>query len=165
MTYKSQYDMTTEFHKAFNITAPDKPTLLSEQQVINRSSWVCEEVIELLHATAGNDEKFSAMYDELLYRMYETYEKQRKKEYPSDVLTAQVDANVDQLYFINGNFTEMGIDPAPLFDIVHQANMAKLFPDGLPHYNEAGKVVKPPNWQAPEIFLEEEIQRQIKAAQ
>jgi predicted HAD superfamily Cof-like phosphohydrolase len=161
----TQYEMTTEFHKAFNITAPDKPTILSDRQVINRSSWVCEEVIELLHATAGNDIKFSEMYDELIYKMYETYQRQLKKEYPKDVLTAQVDANVDQLYFVNGNFTEMGIDPKELFKIVHKANMDKIFPDGLPHYSEVGKVIKPDGWVAPEKMLEEEIQRQIQSAQ
>ncbi len=165
MPNKSQYDMTTEFHKAFNLTAPDKPTILTEKQVINRSTWICEEVIELIHATAQNDETFREMYLQLLVNMNGTYNRQLEKEYPEDVMTAQVDANLDIIYFGNGNFTEMCVDPEEPFRIVHGANMGKLWPDGLPHYNEAGKVIKPPSWVAPEPFLETEIRRQIKAAQ
>lgn len=32
----------------------------------------------------------------------------------------------------------MSIDPEPLFGIVQKANMPKLWPDGLSHYDEDG---------------------------
>jgi predicted HAD superfamily Cof-like phosphohydrolase len=158
--YKTHFQMTTEFHKAFNCPAPDKPTILTEQQVINRASWIAEEVIELLYASSRDNEHFAQMYLTLCENMGKTYSKQLEKERDEDVLTAQADAFVDILYFGNGGFTELGIDPNPLFNIVHAANMAKLWDDGKPHYNEVGKVVKPPNWQAPEPKLKREIERQ-----
>ncbi|OPH61898.1 hypothetical protein BC351_01255 [Paenibacillus ferrarius] len=161
----THYEMTTEFHKAFNLAAPNKPTILSKDQVINRSTWVCEEVIELIHATAQSDEAFKEMYAQLLANMKNTYERQLEKKYPEDVMTAQVDANLDIIYFGNGNFTEMGVDPEEPYKIVHGANMGKLWEDGKPRYNEFGKVMKPPTWQPPEPFLEAEIQRQIESAQ
>jgi predicted HAD superfamily Cof-like phosphohydrolase len=43
----------------------------------------------------------------------------------------------------------MGVKPEKLFDIVHEANMSKLWPDGTPHYNDEGKTIKPPNWIDP----------------
>ena len=37
-----------------------------------------------------------------------------------------------------------------MFDIVQKANMAKLWPDGKPHYNpKDGKVIKPDGWEDP----------------
>ena len=47
----------------------------------------------------------------------------------------QVDALTDILYFTYGSFSLLGVDPTNIFDIVHQANMGKLFPDGQPHYH------------------------------
>lgn len=59
----------------------------------------------------------------------------------------------------------MGIDPDPIFSIVHQANMGKVFPDGKPRYRKTdGKVMKPASWEkdfAPEPKIRAEIERQI----
>ncbi|MEM5948342.1 HAD family hydrolase [Spirochaetia bacterium 38H-sp] len=73
----------------------------------------------------------------------------------------QADAMIDLIYFALGTLVEMGVEPQPLFDIVHKANMDKLWPDGKPHYNEDGKTVKPAGWLDPYPLLEEEIKRQI----
>ena len=37
-----------------------------------------------------------------------------------------------------------------MIDLVQKANMAKLWPDGKPHYNpKDGKVIKPDGWEDP----------------
>lgn len=72
----------------------------------------------------------------------------------------QADAMIDLIYFALGTMVEMGVRPQELFDIVHRANMAKLWPDGKPHYNKDGKTVKPEGWQDPYPLLEKEIERQ-----
>ncbi len=77
-------------------------------------------------------------------------------------LEEQADAMIDLIYFALGTLVEMGIKPSKLFEIVHQANMSKLFPDGEPHYNEEGKTIKPSNWVDPEQQISNEIQRQIE---
>ena len=61
----------------------------------------------------------------------------------------QADAMIDLMYFALGTLVEMGVEPDGVFDIVHEANMSKLFGDGKPHANEATKIVKPPDWQDP----------------
>ncbi len=62
----------------------------------------------------------------------------------------QADAMIDLIYFALGTMVEMGLEADELFDIVQSANMAKLFPDGKPHYNpKDGKVIKPEGWEDP----------------
>jgi len=74
----------------------------------------------------------------------------------------QADAMVDLIYFALGTLVEMGVRPGRLFDIVHDANMKKLWPDGKVHYAEDGKVIKHPSWQPPEPQLIQEIDRQVQ---
>lgn len=164
MENKTQYEQVREFQKTFNCPAPDQPTILTNSQVMNRAAWIGEELVELLHGSSDNEEQFTNKFYGLLNLMRGTFERQLKKKYGEDRLVAQSDAFLDILYFANGGFVELGINPNPLFSIVHSANMAKIWDDGLPHYNESGKVIKPQNWQPPEKQLEEEIQRQIEAA-
>ena len=73
----------------------------------------------------------------------------------------QADAMVDLMYIALGTLVEMGVRPGRLFDIVHEANMKKLWPDGKVHYAADGKVIKPPSWKPPEPQLMEEIERQL----
>lgn len=75
-------------------------------------------------------------------------------------IVEQADAMIDVMYFALGTLVEMGVSPDSLFNIVHEANMSKLWEDGLPHYNEEGKTIKPVNWEDPHIKLEAEISRQ-----
>ena len=66
---------------------------------------------------------------------------------------AQTDAMIDLIYFALGTLVEMGVEPDAAFEIVHNANMSKLWDDGKPHYNADGKVVKPPSWVDPEPLM------------
>jgi predicted HAD superfamily Cof-like phosphohydrolase len=74
----------------------------------------------------------------------------------------QADAIIDLMYFALGTMVEMGVRPERLFEIVHEANMNKLWPDGKVHYADDGKVVKPPSWRPPEPLLLQEIERQLQ---
>lgn len=79
----------------------------------------------------------------------------------AQTLTEQADAMIDLIYLALGTLVEMGVKPQRLFDIVHHANMSKLWQDGKPRYRESdGKVIKPPTWQDPDPLLEQEIKRQ-----
>lgn len=158
----SDFFKVREFQKAFNCPAPDVPTALSDKLAMNRASFVLEEVIELLYATAGNKERFDKFFAELILNAKKTYKKQLTKPFPEDRLIGQIDALTDIKYFAEGGFVEASVVPDRIFDLVHQANMSKIFPDGKPHYNEVGKVIKPEGWEAPELKIEEELKRQIK---
>lgn len=75
-------------------------------------------------------------------------------------LEDEVDAMIDELYFVLGTLVEMGVEPGPIFDIVQHANMSKVWPDGQVHKNETGKTIKPPHWQDPFDKIKAEICRQ-----
>ena len=80
-------------------------------------------------------------------------------------LVEQADAYIDILYFAFGGLVEMGLDPSPLWNIVHGANMAKVGPDGRVIKDlVTGKALKPEGWQNPGPLLRAEIARQIGAA-
>lgn len=76
-------------------------------------------------------------------------------------LVDQADAMIDLIYLALGTLVELGVHPEPLFQIVQDANMSKLWPDGKAHHNpETGKVMKPPTFIRPEPLLLAEIERQ-----
>lgn len=75
-------------------------------------------------------------------------------------IVEQADAMIDVMYFALGTLVEMGIEPDTLFEIVHTANMTKLWEDGKPHYGLDGKTIKPKSWEDPHPKLEAEIERQ-----
>lgn len=80
-------------------------------------------------------------------------------------LEDQCDALIDIIYFALGGFAEIGVRPHAIFEIVHMANMRKLFPDGVPRHRLAdGKVEKPPGWMDPRDLIVQEIAQQARKA-
>ena len=124
-----EYNQVREFHQAFNHPVAEKPISLTEERAQKRYAWMLEEINEFLDAVREKD------------------------------IVEQADAMIDTIYFALGTLVEMGVQPEQLFNIVQYANMSKLFPDGKPHYNEMGKVIKPDNWQDPHPKLALEIRK------
>ena len=61
------------------------------------------------------------------------------------------DALTDILYVTYGAGHAFGIDLDKCFEEVQNSNMSKLGVDGKPIYNEAGKVMKGPNYFKPDL--------------
>ena len=61
------------------------------------------------------------------------------------------DALTDILYVTYGAGHSFGVDLDKCFDEVQSSNMSKLGVDGKPIYNESGKVMKGPNYFAPDL--------------
>ena len=61
------------------------------------------------------------------------------------------DALTDILYVTYGAGHSFGVDLDKCFDEVQRSNMSKLGEDGNPIYNESGKVMKGPNYSAPDL--------------
>ena len=70
--------------------------------------------------------------------------------YNKDLLEV-ADALTDILYVTYGAGIAFGIDLDKCFDEVQNSNMSKLGEDGKPIYNEAGKVMKGPNYFKPDL--------------
>jgi predicted HAD superfamily Cof-like phosphohydrolase len=60
---------------------------------------------------------------------------------------------VDLIYVTLGTVGAFGLTEKfeAVFEAVHQSNMSKIGPDGKVHYNEYGKVIKPPGYTKPNI--------------
>lgn len=57
----------------------------------------------------------------------------------------------DLLIMVYGTADELDIPIEEVFAKVHQSNMEKIWPDGQVHYNEYGKVIKPPTHSPPDL--------------
>jgi predicted HAD superfamily Cof-like phosphohydrolase len=57
----------------------------------------------------------------------------------------------DLLYVVYGTAEELGIPLEEIFIKVHQNNMDKVWDDGTVHYNDFGKIIKPPTYSPPDI--------------
>ena len=66
-------------------------------------------------------------------------------------LKETVDALTDILYVTYGAGHAFGVDLDKCFDEVQKSNMSKLDNEGKPIYNEAGKVMKGPNYFKPDL--------------
>lgn len=151
----------------------------SKEFVIEKSKESYKDLISKLYETIGLDlvysevKKFHETFkhpisekptmltaERLAQRNIWVKEELQESEEATDVI-GQADAMIDAIYFLMGSLVEMGVKPQAVFEIVQNANMAKVFPDGKPRWNEVGKVIKPEGWVAPELKIEEEINRQI----
>ena len=68
-------------------------------------------------------------------------------------LTETLDALSDLQYVLDGTYLAFSLHgiKGEAFEIVHRSNMSKLGDDGRPIVNEAGRVVKGPNYEPPDL--------------
>ena len=74
-----------------------------------------------------------------------------KQAIKNNDLVEVADALTDILYVTYGAGHSFGVDLDKCFDEVQRSNMSKLGEDGNPIYNESGKVMKGPNYSAPDL--------------
>lgn len=119
---KRKIEAVTEFHEAFGLGIKDKPTAdLGEAKNLLRYKLMREENEEYLEAANNND------------------------------LVEVADALGDMLYILCGTIIEHGMQHVieNVFEEIQSSNMSKLGADGKPIYREDGKVLKGPNYFAP----------------
>lgn len=126
---KSWIDCVKEFNKAYNV--PVFPCKSLEDY-----EFAVEEQINLI----------AEEYNEL-FTAYVAWKKWPTKENESEIL----DAICDSIYVLIGLALKMGFDLDGAFAEVHRSNMSKLGPDGKPIKREDGKILKGPNFEAPDL--------------
>ena len=109
------------FMKTFGQEVKNKPGLSSNKINELRISLISEELEEFREAIKKSDLKEAA------------------------------DALTDILYVTYGAGHAFGINLDKCFDEVQKSNMSKLGKDGKPIYNEAGKVMKGPDYFKPDL--------------
>ena len=109
------------FMKTFGQEVKTKPSLSSEKINNLRINLIDEELKELRDAIKNQD------------------------------LKETIDALTDILYVTYGAGHAFGVNLDNCFEEVQKSNMSKLGGDGKPIYNEAGKVMKGPNYFKPNL--------------
>ena len=57
----------------------------------------------------------------------------------------------DLRYVVEGTAVACGIDMDEAYEVVHESNMSKLWPDGTIHRDAGGKILKPPTYESPDM--------------
>ena len=109
------------FMQTFDQEVKSKPSFSTEKINELRYSLIKEELEEFKHALENKD------------------------------LLEVADALTDILYVTYGAGHAFGIDLDSCFEEVQNSNMSKLGKDGKPIRNEAGKVMKGPNYYKPDL--------------
>ena len=93
----------------------------------------------------------SEKINDLRYNLIKEELDELKKAMDDKDLLEVADALTDILYVTYGAGIAFGIDLDKCFEEVQNSNMSKLGEDGKPIYNEAGKVMKGPNYFKPDL--------------
>ena len=117
----SNFEDVKTFMKTFGQMVRTKPQFPEEKTMLLRYDLIKEELNELEQAMKTKDLKEVA------------------------------DALTDILYVTYGAGYAYGINLDKCFKEVQRANMSKLGKDGKPIYNDRGKVMKGPNYLAPNL--------------
>ena len=117
----SNFNKVGIFMKTFGQEVKNKPSFSNDKINKLRIDLIKEELEELKEAMNNND------------------------------LLEVADALTDILYVTYGAGHAFGIDLDKCFDEVQNSNMSKLDENGKPIYNDAGKVMKGPNYFKPDL--------------
>lgn len=135
----------SKFNAMYRLPQPPKPTLTFERMFkfqVGPESVLGEEFLE------GQDVH---------------YQHQRAKDTnestEADVLTAQADWLGDMIVYCTSELERYGLNPETVLDIIMQSNFSKLDANGLPIYDERGKVMKGPGYWKPEPKLKAYIEK------
>lgn len=116
-------DYVWQFHKRFGLPTATEPQIPDMKRAMLRIHLIQEELAELAHAFAEGN------------------------------LVKVLDALTDLQVVLDGTYIECGLDSLKkaAFMEVHRSNMSKLGVGGNPILNEAGRVVKGPNYRPPNL--------------
>ncbi|MCX2720526.1 nucleoside triphosphate pyrophosphohydrolase family protein [Lentiprolixibacter aurantiacus] len=121
---KRKIKAVEHFHRSFGLGVSDTPRAnLGQEKNMLRYNLMDEENKEYLQAAQNND------------------------------LVEVADALGDMLYILCGTILEHGMQYKieEVFEEIQRSNMSKLGPNGQPIYREDGKVLKGPDYFAPDI--------------
>jgi hypothetical protein len=140
------------------LTLPDTPSKMNRDEVKFITRMVFSELAELCATVTDSSSDCQKFLQECL----DSIDQPKIKEFleEEEIIAEQYDSFVDAWYYMLNCSCKKGVNLDKIFQVVHNANMNKRFPDGSFHRREDGKVIKPDNWKEPDIISE--IKRQMK---
>ena len=112
--------------------------------------------VKIFMQTFGQEVKSNPSFstekiNDLRYNLIKEELDELKQAMENKDLLEVADALTDILYVTYGAGIAFGIDLDKCFEEVQNSNMSKLGDDGKPIYNDAGKVMKGPNYFKPNL--------------
>ncbi len=112
--------------------------------------------VKTFMSTYGQDVKENASFPDkkivqLRIDLIEEELNELKEAINNNDIVEVADALTDILYVTYGAGHSFGVNLDKCFDEVQRSNMSKLGDDGKPIYNDSGKVMKGPNYFAPDL--------------
>ncbi len=143
MDRRDFYNDIEKFNANYKIQSNEAHTLLDPQRIRDFHSILSEEVDEGLE-------------------LAEKYEKSvangLSSEEVVDVLTEMSDWLGDLVVYCASEARRWGVPLPKVLEVIMESNFSKLGADGLPIYDERGKVLKGPNYWKPEPKIRELLQ-------
>jgi len=141
-------------------SCPDFPVVMSKDSVLFIIRMVISELDELACTVSSSRED----KDNLMKIAFDSRDECKNYYYPTALskVSAQADSMVDAWYYMLNIAAKHGLNLSKLFNIVHEANMAKRDPKTKKFIRREsdGKVIKPDGWLPPDI--EGEMQKQFE---
>jgi len=154
----SDAEKVREFTYEAGQPCPDKPELMTANEVKFISKMVIDELLELFSTVLHPNQAKAAMIDMIknakhVDKMVVSPNRQH------ELIAEQGDAFVDIWYYSLNAMAKKGVNLSKIFELVHDANMAKRDPQtGKFLKRNDGKIIKPQGWRAPNVA--HEIRRQ-----
>jgi len=139
---------------------PETPQPMNVREVNFVVKMVLDELLELYSTVLPPQRAKSVM----MKMIEEAKEVRKMSTGPNDqheLIAEQGDAFVDIWYYSLNCMAKKGVNLSSIFDLVHNANMAKRDPQtGKFNKRDDGKIIKPRGWRAPNVGAE--IKRQLQ---
>ena len=157
---QSNAEAVHQFTTEAGTICPNEPTQMARSDVLFITRMIMSELDELVCTVCSNQEEAEDMLQEAL----SSRDPCKNFEYANsmDRAGAQGDALVDAWYYSLNVAARHGVNLSSIFDLVHNANMAKKDPvtNKFLKRESDGKIMKPKGWKSPDI--EAEMVRQTR---
>lgn len=145
-------ERVAEFHRVFGHPVHDAPLIPGVNRMVLRFALIAEELRELVEAYQGETKQaYLTRVEEMLERSIKLMREAPEYEFANADIVKVADALGDLDYVVAGAGCEFGLDMSALNREIHASNMSKAGPDGLPIYDENGKVKKGFGYREPDI--------------
>lgn len=160
MSRLSDYENVRDFTIQAGQPVTEVPSALNDEEVKFLLRMCLSELQELALTIVDSVPQSIELMNECMKTIdkseHEVLDTEDKK------IAAQADAVVDAWYYSCNAFAKKSVDISKIFDIVHEANMAKRDPKTKKFiHREDGKIIKPEGWTPPDVVAEVKRQRDV----
>jgi predicted HAD superfamily Cof-like phosphohydrolase len=158
MATLSDFEKVKQFtEESSGKACPKTPQLMTKDEVRFLVRMVLSEMSEVVNTVTESEEETIEFMESCLHADPSKHSADRRVV---NLIAEQADGCVDAYYYILNAFCKKGVDLSAIFNVVHDANMAKKDPASgkFIRRESDGKILKPAGWKAPDIVAE--IRRQ-----